>query len=149
MKATLILRIALAVAILELVGHTWLILAFVPKHGFEESAVVAAMKSREFSFSGSLHSYWDLYFGYEVFVSLSLIVEAAILWQLSRLARVPTPGVRAITGVLALGEVCYALLMARYFFRTPVASHTTMAILLTIAWILLPRAGIQSCTSTH
>jgi hypothetical protein len=138
MKASLILRIALALVLLELAGHTWLILSFVPKHGLEEAAVIAAMKSREFSFGGSYRTYWDLYFGYELFVSLSLIVEAGVLWQVMRLANAATPGIRTITGVLAGGEICYAILMGRYFFIIPIAGHTTMAMLLAAAWLRIP-----------
>jgi hypothetical protein len=138
MKASLLLRIALALALLELAGHTGLILAFVPKHGLEEAAVVAAMKSHEFSFSGSLHSYWDMYFGYQLFVSLSLVVEAGILWQLLR------QGNRAITGILALGEVSYAALMARYFFVIPILGHTMMALLLAGAWFASPRDELRT-----
>jgi hypothetical protein len=135
MKAALLLRLALALAILELAGHTGLILTFVPKHGVEEAAVVAAMKAHEFSFSGSLHSYWDMYFGYELFVSASLVVEAGILWQL---LRYEIPG---MIGMLALGEVLYALLMARYFFIIPIVGHTTMALLLGGAWFASRRAA--------
>lgn len=134
----MLIRIALALVLLELAGHTWLIFAFVPKHGAAEEAVVAAMKSREFSFSGSYHSYWDMYFGYELFVSLSLVMEAGILWNISN---------RATVGVLALGEIGYAILMYKYFFVIPIASHATMAILLTLAWFMFPvgRGVMEDC----
>jgi hypothetical protein len=128
-----LLRIAFVLVLLELAGHTWLIFNFIPKHGVAESAVIAAMKSQEFSFSGSLHSYWEMYFGYELFVSVSLIVEAAILWQLAG-----SPFAKRITGILALGEAGYAALMLKYFFIIPIASHTIMAILLAAAWFMLP-----------
>jgi len=136
MKPSNLLRVAFALALLELAGHTFLIFSFVPKHGIAEETIIAAMKSQAFSFSGSYRTYWDMYFGYELFVSLSLIVESLILWQLFHATAMP--GTRAIAGVLALGEAGYALLMIRYFFIIPIASHTAMAILLSIAWYSLP-----------
>jgi hypothetical protein len=141
MKPALILRIAFAFVLMELAGHTWLVFSYVPKHGIEEVAVIAAMKSREFSFSGSHHTYWDLYFGYELFVSLSLLVEAAILWQVAK------SSVRSVVGILALGEAGYAILMSKYFFIIPIAGHTLMAILLAAAWFRLPAGPAPSSLS--
>jgi hypothetical protein len=135
--ANITLRIASVLAFIELVGHTWLILGFVPKHGPDEVAVVTAMKSHQFSFSGFNHTYWDLYFGYCLFVSISLVVESGVLWQLGKLAGSATARIRPIVGFLALGEAGYAVLMYKYFFIIPIAGHSAMTILLVVAFFTL------------
>lgn len=137
MRPSLFLRIASIFALVELFGHTALVLTFVPKHGPQEAAVVAAMKSHKFSFSGSSHTYWDLYFGYCLFVSISLVIESGILWKLAALAKAGSAGIRTLVALMALGEAAYAALMYRYFFITPIVGHSAMTLLLAAALFTL------------
>src|SRR5260370_945652 len=75
-KPTIFLRTASLLSLLAFLGHTSLFVSYVPTHGAEEVALVAAMKSHHFNFGGFTHSYWELYFGYGLFVSISCLVEA-------------------------------------------------------------------------
>jgi hypothetical protein len=111
-----------------------LFLSYAPVHGAGEVAVVSAMKSLRFSFSGFLHSYWELYFGYGLFVSISCLMEGLLLWQLATLAKAGAE-IRGLVGLLALGEAGYAALMWRYFFPIPIAAHTFLAICLGAAFL--------------
>jgi hypothetical protein len=148
MKASILLRIASALALLELGGHTWLFLSYTPKHGPAEAAVIDAMKSQTFSFSGFQHTYWDLYTGYGLFVSVSLLIEIGLLWRLASLVRDETQGMRSFVAILALGEAGYAALMCRYFFLIPIASHFSMCFLLAAAiWFMRSADRVPSFPS--
>ena len=64
MKTTIFLRIASIVALLQYSAHAVLFLSASPKHGAEEIALIETMKSHTWNFAGSIHSYWNFYFGY-------------------------------------------------------------------------------------
>ncbi len=131
MKPALPLRIASILALVAALGHTLLFLTYHPTHGPDEIVVVTAMQTHVFSFGGFLHSYWQLYFGYELFVTISCLVECAILWQLATLST--TLAIRPIVLVLFLGEVATSILMFKFFFIIPIVVHTATALCLLLA----------------
>jgi hypothetical protein len=130
-----LLRAASVAALVAFAGHTALFLSYAPAHGAGEVAVVAAMKSLRFNFSGFLHSYWELYFGYGLFVSVSCLMESLLLWQLAGLAKSGAQ-VRGLVGLFALGEVGYAVLMWKFFFPIPIAAHCFLAACLGAAFAM-------------
>src|SRR6266478_8535309 len=125
MKPSLFLRIAATLALLACLGHTFLFVTYSPTHGPEEAAVVAAMKAHSFSFRGFLHSYWELYFGYGLFVSISCFIEAVLLWQLAAIDGSNPVAIRPLVAPFVLGEAGYAVLMLKYFFLIPIVAHTS------------------------
>jgi hypothetical protein len=135
MKPALPLRIASILALVAALGHTLLFLNYHPTHGPDEIVVVTAMQTHVFSFGGFLHSYWQLYFGYELFVTISCLVECAILWQLANLST--TLAIRPIILVLFLGEVATSVLMFKFFFILPIVVHTATALCLLLALLTL------------
>ena len=135
MKATPFLRLASILALLACLGHTFLFVTYIPSHGPEETAVVTAMKIHRFNFGGFTHSYWELYFGYGLFVSVGCFVECALFWQLADLARSDIPSVKWILMPLILGEVGYSFLMLKYFFLIPIVVHISTAISLILAFV--------------
>lgn len=110
------LRIAAVVALLQFTAHTYLLLSYKPKHGLAEDAVVLAMKSARFDFSGRSHphSYWDLYIGYGLFAALNCLIEAVLFWQLAGMG-----GAKPIVALFILANVAFAILVWRYFFFLP------------------------------
>jgi len=140
MRSALLLRLAASLALLACLGHTFLFLTYTPKHGPEEVSVVTAMKSHRFSFSGFQHSYWELYTGYGLFVSISCLMEALILWQLARV-----PVAKPLVGIFALGETAYAVLMLKFFFLIPIVAHIAIATCLGLALLL----GTKSQSTAH
>jgi hypothetical protein len=140
-KPIIFLRAASLLSLLAFLGHTFLFVSYVPTHGPEEVALVAAMKSHHFSFGGFTHSYWELYFGYGLFVSISCLVEALLFWQLATLAKSHPSKTRSIVALFALGEAGYAILMLKYFFLVPIVVHIATAICLTAAFITAGRSS--------
>ena len=136
MRAAIVLRMAAILALFEAVGHTFLFVTYVPKHGAEEIAVVDAMKLHRFSFGGFSHSYWEMYFGYGLFTTVSCLIEAGILCQLAALLKRGVSGIRAMVAVFFFGEVGYIVLVIKYFFTVPIVSHLIMAALLAGAFIM-------------
>jgi hypothetical protein len=134
MKPALPLRIASTLALVAALGHTLLFLTYHPTHGPDEIVVVTAMQTHVFSFGGFLHSYWQLYFGYELFVTISCLVECAILWQLATLT---TLAIRPIVLVLFLGEIATSILMFKFFFTIPIVVHTATALCLLLSLLTL------------
>src|SRR5271170_192743 len=140
MKPALPLRIASILALIAALGHTLLFLTYKPTHGPAEIVVVTAMQTHVFNFGGFLHSYWQLYFGYELFVTISCLVECAVLWQLATLST--TLAIRPIILALFLGEVAISVLMFKFFFIIPIVVHIATALCLLLALLTLkPQTG--------
>jgi UDP-N-acetylglucosamine:LPS N-acetylglucosamine transferase len=97
------------------------------------------MQTHVFSFGGFLHSYWQLYFGYELFVTISCLVECSLLWQLATLSTSAPRSIRPMVVVLFLGEVATAALMIKFFFIIPIIVHIANALCLGLALTALTR----------
>jgi hypothetical protein len=137
MKPAIFLRIAAALALLEAAGHTFLFVSYTPSHGPEEIAVVEAMKSHAFKLGGvAPHSYWELYFGYGLFATVSCLIEVGVLWQLASLVKTAPAQVRSMAAIFFAGEAGYTFLIWRYFsFPIPLASHISIALCLVIVFL--------------
>ena len=130
------LRIAAAVALLAGIGHTAQFLSYVPRRGPVETAVVASMKENVFQFGGfTRHSYWDMYLGYGLFVSIGCLSEAILLWQLSNFTASCPALVRQVTALFAGVEAASLVLLAMYFFPLPMFFHATVAACLVVAFM--------------
>jgi hypothetical protein len=86
MKSSTFLRIAAVITFLYFAGHTAGI-PWTPAVGPAEVPVLDAMKAHSFDVLGSKRTYWDLYFGSGLIISLYLLVQAVVLWQLGSLAK--------------------------------------------------------------
>src|SRR5438046_9168046 len=86
MNPFVLLRIGAVVAFLLFAGHS-LGAPWAPGDDSAVSAVVGAMKAARVPEMGPDRSYWDLYFGFGVSVSIYLLALAVLLWQTASLAR--------------------------------------------------------------
>jgi hypothetical protein len=144
MKTTAFLRLASILALLACLGHTYLFVSYVPVHGPDEIVVVTAMKIHRFSFGGYVHSYWELYFGYGLFVSIACLVESVLFWQLADLAKSNPRSIRRLLLPLIFGEAGYSILMVKYFFIIPIVVHISTTICLVLAFITAASASSAS-----
>ena len=133
----LILRAAGVLACVQGLAHGTLMVIAKPKHGPEEVAVVEAMKNFAFDFAGSLHSYWDMYFGYALMVAGACIVEGLLLLVLAPMASDPKR-LRPVLLLLVAANIAHAALVLRYFFLLPLVFDGLVAVLITLA---IPRWG--------
>lgn len=141
MREIVLLRIASALTLIHAVLHTAGGLLKSPAHGAQEIAVLNTMKGFQFDFMGSMRSYWDFYLGFGFFVTLGLVLQAVLLWQLASLAR-KAPGIaRPLVGTLLASFVVMMALSWRYFFVAPLATEALIAVLVATAYVYAGRHG--------
>lgn len=137
MNAGVLLRSASIFAFVQWVAHTALFLSAAPKHGAEETAVIATMQSHHFDFAGFSRSYWDFYYGYGLMAAFVVLVEAVLFWQLAGAASTARPLVRSIAVLFLAYNVGHALLAGRYFFITPIVPDVLIIACLATAVVQL------------
>src|ERR1700752_4364000 len=84
MKPSHWLRIASVIALLFAAGHSMGAMESWSPPG--ETDVLEAMRSFRFDAMGVTRTYWDFYFGFGLFISVFLLLQAILLWQLSAIA---------------------------------------------------------------
>jgi hypothetical protein len=132
-KASIILRVAAVLALLQCIAHGLLHISYSPNHGPAEQALVSDMKVESFKFGGFERTYWGFYFGYGLMVVLTCLVQAVAIWVFARMAASRS---REVAPLVALYAVAYALhgwLAWHYFFLKPVLFDVLIAAALSIA----------------
>lgn len=139
MKLSTLFRIAAVVALVQCLGHGSLFLSYRPSHGPDELAVVQAMQSHYFSFSGYVRSYWDMYFGYGLFSAFNCLVEALLFWCIAPFADLDGRKILPVAATFLFANVGYTVLIARYFFALPGYFDVTLGVLMIITLVLALR----------
>ena len=98
-----------------------------------QQATVAVMKANEFLAMGAMRSYWDFYRGMGLAVSVFLVMEAVVFWQLSSLAKSDGLRLRPVLAVFAVGYLGFTAVSYRYFFAAPVITEILIALCLGLA----------------
>jgi hypothetical protein len=111
-------------------AHAFLFLTARPKHGAEEIAVLEAMRSHTFDFSGSVRSYWTMYFGAGLMIILAGIVEVVSLGLLAGLAKSDPKRATPFIALFLFANLAHAALAATCFFLTPVLADLVVSGLL-------------------
>lgn len=142
-KPHVLLRAASALTVVHAALHTIGGLFGAPTHGQPEIDVRNAMQGFRFDAMGSLRSYWDFYFGFGLFVSVSLSVLAILMWQLGGLARLDPARARPPIATLCLAFVAFTLVSCGYFFVAPIVVEAIIAVLLALAWVAC-RVGTET-----
>jgi len=138
MKAFHFLRIAAVITLLYFAGHT----AGMPWTPYTEpkaTPILEAMKNHSFEGSGFKGTYWDLYFGFGLVISVFMLLQAAVLWQVGSLAKTDAILVRPIVVSFLVAYIINAALAWRYFFVVPVVMSGVNALCLTISLVLASR----------
>ena len=119
MKPWLWLRVAAGLQAFGTFGHTMAIARTNATRGPGEQAVFDAMRSFQFSMTGVNRSHWDIYRGYELYVSVIFAVLAVLIWQVSNLSRTNPRSARPILNTLLACEVLLDVLNWIYFSPVP------------------------------
>ena len=132
MKPVLYLRAASLLTLLHAVLHT--IGGVFGKPDLPpEQAAVAAMKANQFPLMGVTRSYWDFYIGFGLGITILLTVIAAVLWQLSSLAKTDSCRLRPIYMAFLAAFLLFAVNSSVYFFPLPAIMELVIAICLALA----------------
>jgi hypothetical protein len=139
MNATRFLRIAAVITLLYCAGHTagapW-----TPATAPEQLLVLEAMKSQSFEVEGVERTYWDFYLGFGVIISVFLLVQAVVLWQVGSLANANGGRIRSIIVAFLVAFMLNAALAWRYFFAVPAIMAIAISLTLVVALVLAGRA---------
>ena len=134
MKAPMLYRIASILLLLFDVGHTLGFRQSDPKWGVD--ALLASMRSIHFDVQGFSRTYWDLFVGAGLFVSVFLLFAAVLAWQLAGLPAETLAVMRGPQWALALCFVAVTILSWTYFFTLPIVFLTPITVcLIAAAWL--------------
>jgi hypothetical protein len=132
MKPVIYLRAASLLTLLHAVLHTIGGVFGKADPGPQQTAV-AAMKANQFPLMGAIRSYWSFHMGMGLAVTILLTVAAAVLWQLSSLAKTDSYRLRPIYAAFLVGFVAMAVDSCAYFFPPPVITELIIAACLAMA----------------
>jgi phosphoglycerol transferase MdoB-like AlkP superfamily enzyme len=134
LKTTLFLRIASVLTIIHAVLHTIGGVLSKPNNGAPEIAIIDAMKSRAFNVMGSMRTYWDFFFAYGILVSIALLVQGILFWQLATLAKTDAVRLKPILVLFTLNFLVTTVIAWRYFFFAPAVTELLIAAFLGAAY---------------
>lgn len=132
MKSAVFLRIASVLTLIHAILHTVGGVFGKPMPGPAEQAV-AVMKANSFMLMGNLRTYWDLYMGMGLSVTIFLTMEAIVFWVLASLAAAEGARLRPTLFVFALGYLAFAINSFHFFFLPPVITEVLIALSLVLA----------------
>ena len=133
-----LIRVSSVLVVLLMAGHTSAY-PWTSTHGLQETQLVDLMKSVDFEFAGERSTYWSLYFGWGLLISVLLLTLAIILWFLADLARLAPRRVGVITGVISAGCLAGAYLSFRFFYLPPFLFFLVICVILLTASVQLLR----------
>jgi hypothetical protein len=126
MTATVFLRVASILSLLFAAGHTlggrqsW--------SPAGETEVLQAMRSFRFDAEGVSRSYLEFYLGFGFILSVYLLLQAVVLWQLATLARVEPARLRPLVAAFLLAQVAAGVLAWRFIFAIPAVFSALIAL---------------------
>src|ERR687888_1575300 len=112
MTTTLLLRIASVISLLFTVGHSFGGLRKWSPMG--ENEVLKAMTAVRFQTMGANRSYLDFFMGFGWSISVSMLMQTVLLWQMASLARTDSAHVRPMIGVFALATLVSGVIAWRF-----------------------------------
>jgi hypothetical protein len=132
MSTALLLRIAAVISLLFAAGHTlggsqlWSPLG--------ETEVLKAMRTFRFETSGVSRTYLDFYLGFGFTISVYLLLQAILLWQLAAIAGTEPLRVRPMIASFALASLACGILSWRFIFPLPVVFSGVLTACLGLAF---------------
>jgi len=129
---TLLLRIASVISLLFTVGHTMGGLRKWSPMG--DNAVLKAMTDVRFDTMGANRSYLDFFMGFGWSISVFMLMQTILLWQLSSLARTNSGRLRPMIAVIALATVASGVIAWRFIFPVPAMFSGVLALALALAY---------------
>jgi hypothetical protein len=130
---TLLLRIASVISLLFTAGHTMGGLRKWSPMG--DNAVFKAMTDVRFDTMGANRSYLDFFMGFGWSLSVFMLMQTILLWQLASLARTDPARLRPMIAVIALATAASGVVAWRFIFPVPAVFSGVLALALTLAYL--------------
>lgn len=135
MNGVLWLRISSIVSLLFAVGHTlggrkaW--------SPIGENEVLASMRTVHFTVTGVSRSFLDFYRGFGYSLTVFLVLQAVLLWQLAAIARSQPQIVRPLVASFAISSVIGVFITWAFILPIPAVFSAVLTACLVIAFVLL------------
>ena len=126
MTVTVFLRVASILSLLFAAGHTLGGLQSWSPAG--ETEVLQAMRSFRFDAEGVSRTYLEFYLGFGFILSVYLLLQAVVLWQLATLARVEPARLRPLVAAFLLAQVASGVLALKFIFAVPAIFSALIAL---------------------
>jgi len=130
---TLLLRIASVISLIFTAGHTMGGLRKWSPMG--DNAVLRAMTDVRFETMGANRSYLNFFMGFGWSISVFMLMQTILLWQLASLARTDPARLRPMIAVIALATVASGVIAWRFIFPVPAVFSGVLALALALAYV--------------
>jgi hypothetical protein len=130
-----LIRLSSILFVILTTGHT-LAYPWTTDQDVREKQLVASMKSVDLVFVGERSSYWNLYFGWGIYVAVLLLTLTIVLWFLSNVARLAPRGVSIMIRIISISCLAGAYISFRFFYIPPF-------ILLLVIFVILQMAAVR------
>ena len=133
MTATLMLRLASVISMLFAAGHT--LGGRLSWSPIGESEVLTAMRTFRFETMGVSRTYLDFYRGFGFTLSVCMVMQAILLWQLGTLAKTAPIQARPMIVTFLLASIASGILTWKFIFPVPVYFGATVTVCLGLALV--------------
>ena len=134
MTTTLLLRIASVISLLFTAGHS---LGGLRKWSpMGENDVLKAMTAVRFDTNGANRSYLDFFMGFGWSISVAMLMQTVLLWQMASLARTDVAHVRPMIAAIALATLANGVIAWRFIFPVPALFSGVLLIALVAAYVV-------------
>jgi hypothetical protein len=99
-----------------------------------ENEVLNAMTDVRFDTMGANRSYLDFFMGFGWSISVAMVLQTVLLWQLASLARSDAARVRPMIAAFALATLASGVIAWRFIFPIPALFSVALAIVLAAAY---------------
>ena len=133
MNAKLWLRISAIVSLLLAVGHTLGGRKSWSPNG--ENPVLQQMRDVHFDVMGVNRSFYDFYMAFGYSLSVAILMQSVLLWQLSGMVATDPARVRPMIAVITAAVVASGIIAWRMIFPIPVYFEVALAVCLVMALV--------------
>ncbi len=133
MTTTLLLRLASAISFLFAIGHTlggtkqW--------SPMGDNDVLKAMTAGRVDTMGANRSYLDFYMGFGWSLSVALLLQSVLLWQIASLARSDAIQLKPIIATFALATLASGVIAWLFIFPVPALFSLALLVVLVAAYV--------------
>lgn len=100
-----------------------------------DNPVLRAMADTHFQVMGASRSYLDFFMGFGWTLSVLMLMQAIVLWQLASLAKMEPARLRPIIAVITLATVLDGVIAWQFIFLIPAVFSAVLAITLACAYV--------------
>jgi hypothetical protein len=133
MTTTVLLKISAVISLVFALGHSLGGLKRWSPMG--ENEVLKAMETVRFDTMGANRSYLDFFMGFGWSLTVAMLLQSVLLWQLASLARTDAAQVRPMIAAFALAALASGVIAWRFIFPVPALFSAVLLIVLVAAYL--------------